>query len=101
MPIVWPPKRAISPSEASQSRGTASQPGIRTPWIALRPTQTSLVLAPRSLDHADFRMGGQKCLRKDVVEGEHPQEGDHDRLVDGSTHPLGASGRIHPLVGAD
>src|SRR3954453_24104348 len=44
-PMVRPQKRAIAPSEASQSRGTASQPGIReTP----------------SLDHLDLGVGGEQ-----------------------------------------
>jgi hypothetical protein len=30
MPITRPENRAMSPSEASQSRGTASQPGMAT-----------------------------------------------------------------------
>src|SRR4051794_23420719 len=47
----------MSPNEATQSRGTAIQPGI------------SAGLA--SLDHADFGMGGQEGLGEDVVEREH------------------------------
>ena len=46
-------------------------------------------------------MGRQQRLREHVVEREHAHEGDHDRLVDGPAHALGASGRGHPLVGAD
>src|SRR3954454_10733389 len=74
-PMVRPQKRAIAPSEASQSRGTASQPGIRE---------------PPSLDHLDLGVGGEQGLGEHVVEREHPQEGDHHRLVDRPPHPGGA-----------
>ena len=37
-------------------------------------------------------MGGQERLREHVVEREHAQEGDHDRLVDRPAHPGGAEG---------
>ena len=46
-------------------------------------------------------MSREQRLREDVVEREHAHEGDDDRLIDGAAHPLGASGRSHPLVGAD
>ena len=35
-------------------------------------------------------MGREQRLREDVVEGEDAQRGDHDRLVDGAAHALGA-----------
>src|SRR5438270_816548 len=73
---------AISPRLAIQSRGTASQPiigyrrvdgGRRTedgsgadglaPSTVHRPPS-----APKSLDHADFRVGREQRLREDVVE---------------------------------
>src|SRR4051794_6306394 len=107
-PIVRPANRPISPSEASQSRGTASQPGTRSPgrdrWISspLRTFSTHRLWSVRSsLDHVQLGVGCKQGLGEDVVEGEPPQEGDHHRLVDGPPDPGGASGRIHPLVGAD
>src|SRR4051794_30224730 len=73
-PKARPPNLTMSPKEAIQSRGTAIQPGTSGP----------------SLDHADFGMGGEQRLGEDVVEREHAQERDHDRLIDGSTDPFGA-----------
>src|SRR4051812_6421822 len=75
----------MSPKEATQSRGTASQPGI----------------TPYSLDHADFGMGREQRLGEDVVEREDAEEGDHDGLVDRSADALGAARGGHPLVRAD
>src|SRR3954447_7562045 len=87
-PKTRPKNFVMSPNEASQSLGTAIQPGISA--------------APRrSLDHADFGMGGEQGLGEDVVEREHAQERDHHRLVHRSTDALGAAGRGHPLVTAD
>src|SRR4051812_13840900 len=85
----------MSPKEASQSRGTASQPDM-----PLQSAVGSGRWAEQSLDHRDLRMRGQECLREDVVEREHAQERDHDGLVDRSAHPFGAAGRSHPLVAA-
>src|SRR3954464_15564329 len=48
----------MSPNDAIQSRGIASQPA----GISVSP--------PRSLDHADFGVGGEQRLGEDVVEGE-------------------------------
>src|SRR4051794_36791782 len=87
----------MSPKEATQSFGTAIQPGIRPPL--LRPATCDL--RPRSLDHRDLGVRGEQRLREHVVEREHAQEGDDDRLVHGSTHPLGATRRRHALVRAD
>src|SRR3954453_2756470 len=87
-PNTRPENLTMSPNEATQSRGTAIQPGISAP-------------PPRSLDHRDLGMGGEQRLGEDVVEREHTQERDHHRLVDGSAHALGAAGRSHPLVTTD
>src|SRR3954449_9788208 len=87
MPMTRPQKRPISPRDPSQSLGTAKNPGIRA--------------TPRSLDLTDLGMGGQQRLREHVVEGKDPEEGDDDRLVDGSAHSLGAAGGVHALVTAD
>src|SRR4051812_14344014 len=87
-------KRTISPIEASQSRGTASQ---ESPITRASPTRADLLCA-RSLDLHDLGVGGQEGLREHVVEREHAERRDHDRLVDGSTDALGAAGRGHPLV---
>src|SRR4051794_36430314 len=84
-PKTRPENLTMSPKEATQSLGTASQPGT----------------SGRSLDHRDFRMRRQERLGEDVVERENAEEGDHDRLVHRSAHPFGAAGRSHPLVGAD
>src|SRR3954452_14851884 len=78
-------KRAMSPKEAIQSLGTLSQ----------------VLPITASLDDGDLGMGGEQRLGEDVVEREDAQELDHDALVDGSTHALGASGRSHPLVTGD
>src|SRR3954454_77296 len=74
----------ISPNEAIQSLGTASQP-----------------ISGPSLDHRDLGVGGEQRLREHVVEREHPERRDHHRLVDGSTDTLRAARRRHPLVTAD
>src|SRR3954452_5590948 len=87
MPMTRPQKRPISPSDPSQSLGTARNPGISA--------------APRSLDLTDLRMGCQERLREHVVEGKDPEEGDDDRLVDGPADALGAAGGVHALVTAD
>src|SRR3954468_9244967 len=87
-PKTRPENLTMSPNEATQSRGTAIQPGI-TP------------APPRSLDHRDLRMGGEQRLGEDVVEREHAEERDHDRLVDRSAHAFGAARRGHALVAAD
>src|SRR3954463_6516384 len=71
----------MSPKEATQSLGTANQPGISPPL----PGPATRDPRPRSLDHRDFGMRGEQRLREHVVEGEHAQEGDDDRLVHGST----------------
>src|SRR4051794_19699449 len=84
-PNTRPENLTMSPNDATQSRGTASQPGI----------------SRGSLDHRDFRMCREQRLGEDVVEREHAQEGDHHRLVHRSAHTLGAAGRGHPLVTAD
>src|SRR3954447_25577520 len=83
-PNTRPENLTMSPKEATQSLGTAIQPGISAP-------------PPRSLDHRDFRMRCQQGLREHVVEREHPEERDHHRLVDGSAHAFSATGRGHPL----
>src|SRR5688572_13328785 len=109
MPITLAEKRAMSPRLPSQSRGTANHPGISNNsrgCSASRPLPRGSAVnregrSKASLDHADLGMGGQQRLGEHVVEREHPQEGDDDGLVDRSTHPLGASGRIHPFVTAD
>src|SRR4051812_34698685 len=75
----------MSPKDATQSRGTAIQP----------------ISAPPSLDHRDLGMGCQQRLREHVVEREHAEEGDHDRLVHGSTHAFGTTGCRHALVATD
>src|SRR3954470_24347600 len=75
---------AMSPSEASQSRGV----------IKRRFTC-------RSLDHRDLGVGREQRLGEDVVEGEDPEEGDHDGLVDRPPDALGAARGGHPLVAAD
>src|SRR5580765_897822 len=77
IPMTRPQKRAISPSEAIQSRGIAKKPGIRT-----------------SLDLRDLGMGGEQGLGEDVVEGKDAEEGDHHRLVDGAADALGAAGGV-------
>src|SRR3954453_23694469 len=64
-PKTRPENLMMSPNEASQSRGTVSQPVIAAP----------------SLDHRDLGMGGEQGLREHVVEREHAQEGDDHRLV--------------------
>src|SRR3954470_8025029 len=84
-PNTRPENLTMSPNEATQSRGTAIQPGISA-------------LPPPSLDHRDLGMGGQEGLGEDVVEREHTEERDHDRLVHRPTHALGTAGRGHPLV---
>src|SRR5262249_500659 len=94
-----PATRARKPKiwrmELSEPGGTASHPAfIRTP-----PHQAAAT--SRSLDHLELGMRGEQGLREDVVEREDAHEGDHHRLIDGTTHPLGASGRSHPLVGAN
>src|SRR4051812_29353049 len=86
-PKTRPENLTMSPNEATQSRGTAIQPGTRRP--------------PRSLDHADLWVGGEQGLGEDVVEREDAEEGDHDGLVDRSADPFRAPGRGHALVGAD
>src|SRR4051812_12278540 len=110
MPITRPQKRAISPSEESQPRGTEIIPGIRTtpppaplphrtncPPLRVGPSHSAPASAGggfrpqawESLDLRDLGMGGQQRLREHVVEGKDPEEGDDDRLVDGSAHSLG------------
>src|SRR3954469_24418875 len=72
----------MSPNDATQSFGTASQPGISYAPSGHCPPRRS------SLDHRDLGVRGEQRLREHVVEREHAQEGDDDRLVHGSTHPL-------------
>src|SRR5215207_7748964 len=88
-PITVAANFAMSPNEAIQSRGTLSQ----VLPISFAP--------PGSLDHRDLGVGGQQSLGEDVVEREDAEELEHDALVHGSAHPLGASGRSHPLVTGD
>src|SRR4051812_45697848 len=87
-PRIRPANFAISPNEAIQSLGIANQPAL---FIASAPLP----------NHVDLGMRRQQRLREDVVEREHAQEGNDDRLVDGSTHALRAAGRGHALVTAD
>src|SRR3954469_108425 len=62
----------MSPNEAIQSRGTASQPIIVAPLPGrLRGRGRPGAGAMYSLDHADFRVGRQERLREHVVEREH------------------------------
>src|SRR3954449_1156123 len=71
LPRMAAPNLAISPNEAIQSRGIASQPvPIRQP----------------SPDDLDLRMGRQERLREHVVERESRHERDHHRLVDRAAH---------------
>src|SRR4051812_32989118 len=86
-PKTRPENLMMSPKEAIQSRGTAIQPPISP--------------GPPSLDHRDLGVGGEQRLGEDVVEREHAEERDHDSLVHGSTHTLGATGGGHALVAAD
>src|SRR4051812_2070131 len=72
----------MSPNEATQSLGTAIQPGISGQPPCLSP------LASRSLDDRDLRVRREQRLREHVVEREHAQERDDDRLVDSAAHPL-------------
>src|SRR4051794_1916169 len=76
----------MSPNDATQSFGTAIQPGIssRTAVGGLRTARRPPALCPlasRSLDHRDLWVRRQQRLREDVVEREHPEERDDDRLV--------------------
>src|SRR4051812_18547243 len=92
----------MSPKEATQSRGTASQPII----VAPLPGRSKELGRPRggamySLDHRDLGMRGQQRLREHVVEREDSEEGDDDGLVHRSADPLRAARGGHPLVGAD
>src|SRR4051794_22220284 len=94
---------AMSPKEATQSFGTASQPGISTPRSA-RSRASRLrrgLLTDRSFNDRDFRMRGEQRLGEDVVEREDAQQRGHHRLVHGAAHALGAAGRGHPLVATD
>src|SRR4029453_12308890 len=86
-PKATPQKRMMSPSEAIQSLGTASQP----PPIS----------RPFSSDHQDLGVGGEEGLGEDVVEGPDPREGDHDRLVDGAPDAGRPARGGHPLVAAN
>src|SRR5215210_376909 len=61
-PKASPQKRMMSPSEAIQSLGTASQPPI---------------IRPFSSDHQDLGVGRQQGLGEHVVEGPDAREGDH------------------------
>src|SRR5580700_11871115 len=63
--MTLPVNPAISPVEASHSRGMAS-----SSFIAC------------SLDYKDLRVGGEQHLGEHVVERENRQEGDDHRLVD-------------------
>src|SRR5918996_1664409 len=54
-----------------------------------------------SFNDRDLGMSGEQRLREDVVEREDAEELDHHALVHGPPHPLGASGRGHPLVTGD
>src|SRR6266849_2420593 len=114
--MTRPQKRAISPSEASQSRGSASQPGIaRAPAApGVGSTEEMPEAKPRarycgretrrrrnSLDHADLGMRREQGLREDGVEGKDAEEGDHDGLVYGAADAGGAAGGVHPLIRAD
>src|SRR5579859_1751113 len=93
---TWPMNLTSSPKLSTQPRGAA----MSSPISSSQPI--GKVLPGASLrDRGDLRMGGQQRLREGVVEGEDAVEGDDDRLIDGSPHPLGATGRSHPLVTAD
>src|SRR4051812_3176498 len=107
-PKTRPENLTMSPKEATQSRGTASQPGTRRPSRGgpqpgtARPGSAGREGQPRlSLDHADFGVRRQERLGEDIVEREHAEERDHHRLVHRSTHSFGAAGRSHPFVRAD
>src|SRR4051812_27863050 len=97
----------MSPKVASQSRGTANQsmftsagrPAPRSATTVRHPA--SLDRSLRSLDVQNLRVGGEQGLREDVVEGEHAERRDHDRLVDGAADARGAAGGGHALVTAD
>src|ERR1700710_24165 len=89
--MTRPPKRAISPSESSQPRGTSSQAFTASP----RGRQRS------SSDRLQFGVGRQQGLGEDVVEGEEGEERDHDRLVHRAADAGGAAGGGHALVTAD
>src|SRR4051794_41138227 len=93
----------MSPNDATQSLGTAIQPGIRgAPGFARPPLRARRdLLTGRSFNDRDLGVGGEQRLGEDVVEREHAQERDHHRLVDGSADALGAAGRGHPLVATD
>src|SRR5687767_15775139 len=80
-PKAWPQKRMMSPSEATQSRGTASQPirkDSRPPSaVRRRPTADGRPCSGGpSSDHQDLGMGGEQRLGEHVVEGPDPREGD-------------------------
>src|SRR5215212_3284677 len=87
---------AMSPKDASQSRGTLSQlEPITSP--STRCVRGSL----SSFDHRDLGMGGEQRLGEDVVEGEDAEELDHHALVDRPPNAFGTSRGRHSLVTGD
>src|SRR3954451_19033748 len=70
-PNTRPENLTMSPKEATQSRGTAIQPGtsglLRARVRNLGRTEEE---PASSLDHRDFGVGGEQCLGEDVVERE-------------------------------
>ena len=94
-PKDWPQKRMMSPSRRSSRVGTASQPIAGARCV---PRVAGLAAIYRIT-----RISGwvaSKRLREHVVEGPDPREGDHDRLVHGSTDAGRAAGGGHALVAA-
>src|SRR4051794_18614586 len=71
-PATREPKRAISPKEASQPRGTSSQPIMTNDSASLpaRRTRDARLVAPRSSDRLQFGVGGKQDGGEDVVEEE-------------------------------
>src|SRR3984885_14731218 len=90
--MIRPPKRAMSPSESSQPRGTSSQAFIAH-YPPRRPGPSS--------DRLQFRIGGQQRLGEDVVEGEEREERDHDRLVHRPPYPGSPARGSHAFVTTD
>src|SRR5437764_3428349 len=78
----------ISPNDSIQPRGVAIRPSISCGWASLG-------------DRGDLWVRREQGLRERVVEREHAEERDHDRLVDGAPHPLGPARGGHALVTAD
>src|SRR5215207_5992027 len=81
-------------TQATPSRTSTNAPVIRSRTGLLQPYM-------RLLDHRNIGMGGEQRLREHVVEREHREQRRDHGLVDGPSDPLGASGRVHPLVTAD